>query len=114
MGAFVEAFDDGTLDSDRFTFDVAIVVRHPGGTAADTAWLQRMSDQNARLVARMREIGLDRVVYSTDWPFWPPGEPLVRGIAGNRALLREALPLTSAELERIFRNRGPMFPPRSR
>lgn len=113
MGAFVEAFDDGTLDPDRFTFDVAIVVRDPDATAADSARLRRMSDQNARLAARMREIGIDRFVHSTDWPFWPPGEPLVRGIASNRVLLREALPLTSAELERIFTNRGAMFPPRS-
>jgi predicted TIM-barrel fold metal-dependent hydrolase len=114
MGAFVEAFANGTLDPGRFTFGLAVVVRDPDGTAADTARLRRMSDQNVRLAERIREIGLERIVYSTDWPFWPPGEDVVRGIARNRTLLREALPLTSAEMERIFANRGPMFPPRSR
>jgi predicted TIM-barrel fold metal-dependent hydrolase len=114
MGSFVEAFNEGMLDPGRFTFDVAIVVRDPDATAADTARLRQMADQNARLADRIREIGLERIVYSTDWPFWPPGEESVRGIASNRALLRNALPLTDAELDRIFANRGPMFPPRSR
>lgn len=111
MGAFVDAFDDGTLDPGRLTFGLAVVVHDPDATAVDTAGLRRITDQNARLAERLREIGLERIVYSTDRPFWPPGEEMVRGIARNRALLRDVLPLTSAELERIFANRGSMFAP---
>ncbi|HUG39836.1 MAG TPA: amidohydrolase family protein [Longimicrobiales bacterium] len=109
MQAFVDAFEDGTLDRDRFTFGVGVVVDDPEEMDGDTARARAAAERNARLAERMRQVGIERVVFSTDWPFFPPdGDPRTR-IARNRARMRNVLPLEPAELDRFFSNVGPVF-----
>ena len=109
MQAFVDAFEDGTLDRDRFTFGVGVVVDDPMEIDGDTARARRAGERNARLAERMRQVGIERVVFATDWPFFPPdGDPSTR-IARNRTRLRSALPLEPEELDRFFSNVGPVF-----
>lgn len=109
MQPFVDAFRDGTLNAERITFGVGVLVSDPADAGADTMKARQMREQNARLAERMREVGIDRVVVETDWPFFPPvGEPRTR-IARYREQLRSTLPLEPAELDRFFSNVGPMF-----
>jgi predicted TIM-barrel fold metal-dependent hydrolase len=109
MQAFVDAFEDGTLDQDRFTFDFPVLVDDPMEAGADTARARRISEQNARLAERMREVGIERIVFGTDWPFVPLGGDPRTGIARYRAHLRVVLPLEPEALDRFFSNVGPMF-----
>lgn len=109
MQDFVDAFEDGTLDPDRFTLGVGVVVDDPNGMEGDRAGARRAAERNGRLAARMRDIGLHRVVFSTDGPFFPPqGDPRTR-IARNRTQLRDALPLEPDEFHRFSSNVGPAF-----
>lgn len=109
MQAFVDAFEDGTLDPDRFTFDLSVVVDDPEEAGADTERARQIIERNARLAERVRQVGLERVVFGSDWPFAPPaGEPRTR-IALYRERLRSVLPLKPQELDRISANVGPVF-----
>jgi predicted TIM-barrel fold metal-dependent hydrolase len=110
MWAFVDAFESGTLDPDRFTFDLATVVRDdPREAGADPERARQFAEWNARLAVRIRQVGLERVVFGSDWPLFPPvGEPRAR-IALYREWLEERLPLKPQELDRIFANLGPVL-----
>jgi predicted TIM-barrel fold metal-dependent hydrolase len=109
MQAFVDAFEDGSLDRDRITFDFPIMVDDPSEAGADSVRTRRVSERNARLAERMRQVGIERIVFGTDWPFFPPGGDPRTGIARYRAQLRSVLPLEPEELDRFFSNIGPMF-----
>lgn len=109
VGVFLRAFKDGTLDRDRYTFDAAVILQDPATAGADTAKAREIRAQNARLAERMREIGLGRIVFATDWPFLPRGGDPRTGLARHRDELRMLLPLTPAELGRVLSNVGPMF-----
>jgi uncharacterized protein len=109
MQAFVDAFEDGTLHRDRIFFDFPMMVDDPLEAGADTARARRISESNTRLAERIREVGIERVVFGTDWPFFPPGGDPRTGIARYRAHLRSVLPLEPEELDLFFNNVGPMF-----
>lgn len=104
LAAFAEAFADGSLDRRRVSFDLAAVVFDARAAGADSALAQRVVAANARLAARMREIGLDRFVFATDWPGWPPVPGADIRIRRQAELIRQSLPLTSAELAVVFAN----------
>jgi prolyl oligopeptidase len=109
MQAFVDALEDGTLDRDRITFELLVVVEDPADAGADTARARQITERNVRLAERVRQVGIERVVFGSDWPFFPPvGEPLTR-IARYREQLRSLLPLEPEEVDRVFTNRGGVF-----
>jgi predicted TIM-barrel fold metal-dependent hydrolase len=104
LGAFAAALADGRLDPDLVTFDLAAVVFQPEAAGADTAMARSVREANQRLAARIREIGVERVVFATDWPSWPPtADPRLK-IDQNARLVEAELPLTPDELARIFAN----------
>ncbi|MDH3222129.1 MAG: amidohydrolase family protein [Gemmatimonadota bacterium] len=109
LGAFARAIGDGRIEADRITFGLGAVVFDPEAAAGDTAMAATVREANARLAGRIREIGVDRVVYATDWPSWPPVPEPVLGIRLNRELIRRALPLDPDELDRLFNNVGAAF-----
>jgi len=86
--AFLDAFDDGTLDRSQVWFDIAAVV--------DT----KMPEDNAvQLSARLREIGLERVLFATDWDEVDPKPHIT--------MLEENLPLSEGELKILLSNEAP-------
>ena len=103
LDAFVRAIREGRLDPERISFDLGAVVFQPEAAGDDRELEQRVRDANRQLAARIRELGLDRVVYATDWPGWPPVED-ERRIAANVGLIRQALPLDDEEMARVFAN----------
>lgn len=109
LGAFVEAFADGAITNPSVTFGLGAVVFEPAAAGADTALGNLVRSNNRRLANRVRQLGLDRVVYATDWPSWPPVADPSQGIARNMTLIRSALPLTDVEMESVFANVGPFF-----
>ncbi len=110
LGVFAEAIRDGRLRSDRITFGLGAVVFEPAAAGADTALANQVQRANEQLADRMREIGIDRFVYATDWPSWPPVQELDTGIRANVELVRSALPLTDQEMRELFQNSGVVWP----
>lgn len=104
LGAFARAFQGGRLDPSRVTFDLGAVVFQPEAAGADTALINRIRGANQTLASRIREIGVDRFVYATDWPSWPPVADARLGIAANLRLIRAALPLSDEEMARLLRD----------
>lgn len=86
--AFMDAIDNGTLDRSQVWFDIAAVV--------DT----ESPDDNAdQLIARLREIGLDRVLFATDWDEVDPKSHI--------AELKEYLSLSDDEWTQLMSNEAP-------
>ncbi len=108
LAAFVEAFDQGTLARERFSFGLGAVVFQPEAADNDQR-AERVRQSNQNLASRLRELGLDLVVYATDWPAWPPGSEPRTAIERNLELIRSALPLSEEELERVLANVGVLF-----
>ena len=109
LSAFAEALSDGGANPNQLTFGLGAVVFDPGAAGADTAMADMVRSANGRLAAVIRDIGVDKVVYATDWPSWPPGVEPVEGVALNRALIRRELPLEETEIDQILENVGPIF-----
>ena len=116
LGAFVEAFESATLNRERFSFGLgAVVFPVEGIGSADPSAARgeergdRIRQANRNLVARLRELGLDRVVYATDWPAWPPGSEPDSSIERNLELIRSALPLADEEMDQVLTNVGVLF-----
>ena len=106
LGAFAEALSEGRLDPDSVSFDLGAVVFQPEAAGDDQELAQQVRDANRRLAERIREIGIERVVYATDWPGWPPVPDMERGIELNVRLVATALPLEPDEIRRLFSNVG--------
>jgi predicted TIM-barrel fold metal-dependent hydrolase len=113
MGAFVDALREGRLDRDAISFDLAAVVFQPEAAGDDKELEHRVRRANQRLAERIREIGVDLVVFGTDWPSWPPVPDETAKIERNARLVRQALPLGDEELARVFANVSPVLGPRS-
>jgi predicted TIM-barrel fold metal-dependent hydrolase len=97
---FIEAFESGALDRELYTFDLAAVAVPPQMAEPDTARMENLVEANALLSERMRELGLDRVVFGTDWSTLP--------LRGYMMSLRETLSLTPEELADVMDNVGPL------
>lgn len=108
LGAFAAAIAEGRAGTARLTFGLGAVVFLPDA-APDEEMRALVAERNARLAERLRAVGLERVVYATDWSGWPPGTEASEGIARNVELVRHALPLEADELEVVFANVGPML-----
>lgn len=91
------------------TFDVlAMVVRPdaeyaPYGTAARMTYeiLRGYTQWPTQLPMRIRQLGIKRILFATDWPAYSPDE--------YRSVLVERLSLQPAELQQIFRNLAPFL-----
>jgi len=107
LATFVQAFDSGRLARENIYFDISGVLlpeaareARPGTDLRTLADRQRdFPDWATRLVLRIRALGLDRVLFATDWP--------VTAAAEYRTLLRERLRLKPAELREILGNTAP-------
>ena len=108
LGVFVEAFADSRLDPKLVSFDLAAVVFQPEAAGDDAELEATVRANNERLAERIREIGLERVVFATDWPSWPPVPDENGRIAANMRLFEMALPLAPEELARVFANVSPV------
>lgn len=107
LGVFATHSDKPALDN--VYFDLSAVVRGAPQESKSKAASQRSElDERPdwypgrryqRLVYRMRSIGMDRVLFGTDWPDWEP-----RGYAKD---LEKQLPLTDGELCTVLTNRAP-------
>ena len=90
MKAFIQAFESGTLARKNVYFDLsATVVTFPFSGPPKTA----------ELVSRIRQVGLQHVLYGSDWP-GPPS-------ADYAKTLRESLGLQVSELREILDNTAP-------
>jgi predicted TIM-barrel fold metal-dependent hydrolase len=91
----------------RIFFDLAFTVLPKSASNAPARTTLRMladsqrdfPDANTRLADRIRTIGLDHVLFATDWPGMTPGDTI--------EAVRTSLPLRPAELDRIFANTAP-------
>jgi predicted TIM-barrel fold metal-dependent hydrolase len=100
--AFLDAFADGRLDRSRVWFETSAVI------APNIPEPARVKDETLPEIAtRLREIGLDRIVFGTDWDVL--GSP-----AQNIEMLRSRLPLTDAEWQQLLSNQAPYLKPRMR
>jgi predicted TIM-barrel fold metal-dependent hydrolase len=90
-------------------FDLAFTVLPAGAAEAPAQNVLRMladaqrdfPDANERLAERLQTIGLDHVVFGSDWPGMTP--------AATIDTIRRSLPLKPAEVDRIFTNRAPFL-----
>lgn len=107
LQAFVEAIRARPTGTRRLYFDLSGVVlpqsARAAATPAEERDLQTLRDLQrefpqwrSQLVLRIRQLGIERVLFATDIPVITP--------ADYQALLREQLGLTKVELERLFAN----------
>jgi predicted TIM-barrel fold metal-dependent hydrolase len=111
LGAFVEAMRQGRLRRRQLYFDLSAVLLP--GSAYETQpgrelvcfgeEMRLLAEQQrgypgweARPVRRIRQVGLDHVLFATDWPVASP--------ADYQALVREQLHLSTKEVRRLSAN----------
>lgn len=100
LGVFAERIANNNLGSNIY-FDISAVVR-PVSSAATSNGADWYPEQRyARLTKQLRKIGLDRILFGTDWPDWTPGK--------YKSDLEKNLPLTQAEFQTMYANRAPWF-----
>jgi uncharacterized protein len=108
FGTFVDRAQKIEPGQDNVYFDVSAVVRavranadapksSPGNEPANQDWWPEK--RYARLVSQLRKMGLEHVLFGTDWPDWTP-----RSYAAD---LEKNLPLTKNEFHMLFFNRAP-------
>lgn len=91
-------------------FDISAVLVPPSAAqAAPGSDLRLLYERQKRfpegprlLAANIRKIGLQRILFATDWP--------VFDMKDSVQLMRKELPLTPAEIDEICRNGAPYFP----
>lgn len=97
IGRYAEAIRHGKPGTKNLVFDVALIVVDE---ETDPALILAYT-------AKMREIGMKRFVFGSDWPtLYSP--------ARYSELLRSKLPLTRREWTKLLRNRAPYFSSSSR
>lgn len=92
---------------DNIYFDISAVIRPVGNIQEDSTetysknpeWYPENRDR--RLTKRLRKIGLNRILFGTDWPEWTP--------ADYKSDIIKKLYLTKKELRTLFSNRAPWF-----
>jgi predicted TIM-barrel fold metal-dependent hydrolase len=101
LGTFIEAFEAGALDRDLYTFDLAAVVIPPQRAEPDTAMVRQVTEANLTLSRRIREVGIERVLFATDWDAIP--------LAGYVEAVPAVLSLEEGELDALMDNVGPLI-----
>ena len=110
LSMFAEKCAPPATVCNRLYFDISAVIVPPSAATAPPGSDLRFIYDNQkdfaegpqRLAANLRRIGLDRILFATDWPVLKHNEYI--------KLLRSDLPLNSGEIDQIFRNVAPYFP----
>lgn len=88
---------------DNIYFDLSAVIRPARSSNIDSTrnndWYPK--NRYERVTEQLRKIGLDRVLFATDWPDWSPAE--------YKSDIIKKLKLTKKEQKIIFSNRAPWF-----
>lgn len=90
--AFIEAFEKGKLGNNIY-FDLSVVVM-------SDAFKPYVKYQYEMIAQTIKDIGVDKIVFGSDYPFEEPGR--------SKKLIMKYLPLDSMEIEQIFRNKPPL------
>ena len=108
LGAFVQALRSGQIKRQNLYFDLSgvLVSRAPNEASPG---MRRLADQQQKdfpewqshLESRIREVGIDRVLFGSSWPDTSP--------AAYEFLVQEQLKLSPKELRRLLRNVAPYF-----
>ncbi|HEY3383959.1 MAG TPA: amidohydrolase family protein [Vicinamibacterales bacterium] len=109
LGAFSAACAARSPVCRHLLFDLAFTVlpagaadATPGSSLRSLADAQRdLPDANERLVRHIRKIGVDRIVFGSDWPGMSPLDA--------QDAMRRQLPIARKELTQIFSNVAPCF-----
>jgi predicted TIM-barrel fold metal-dependent hydrolase len=103
LNVFAERISNNNLREDIY-FDLSAVIKsvdennkNAGNQTA--SWYPQKSYE--RPAMQRRKIGMDRILFGTDWPEWTPRD--------YKADIIKKLPLTASELQQIFANRAPWF-----
>jgi predicted TIM-barrel fold metal-dependent hydrolase len=110
LSTFAEKCAPPATVCNRLYFDISAVIVPPSAATAPQGSDLRFMYENQkdftegpqRLAANLRRIGLNRMLFATDWPILTPMEYI--------KLSRKGLPLTPAEIDQIFGNIAPYFP----
>jgi len=99
MTVFLDAFGSDLLNRENYTFDIALDAppTTPEGQAMTPPGMWAALDS---LPIRIRALGIERVVFASDWPGVSMG-------AGYVEEVRRFLPLTEVEVSQILANAGP-------
>lgn len=100
LGVFAERISTNNLDKNVY-FDISAVVKPASGKQNSTNSDWDPQKRYDRLVTNLRKIGMDRILFGTDWPDWSPDD--------YKADLKNQLPLTQEELNTILSNWAPWF-----
>jgi len=111
LSTFADACERRAPVCERLYFDISAVIVPPLAPGEKPSEEMEMAYEYAkdfpegpqRLAANARRIGLSRVLFATDWPVSTPKDYI--------RTLRTGLPLKPAEIDQIFRNVAPYFPP---
>lgn len=103
LGVFANRSSNDKL-GEHIYFDISAVIRpvkkqDSTATPEHSSWYPEK--RYDRLAKQLRRIGLNRILFGTDWPDWSP--------ADYKADIMEQLPLSKEELRIIFANRAPWF-----
>lgn len=102
LGVFADYIAKGEL-RDGVYFDLSAVIKpvpeskKDDDKEAESQWYPQQRYE--RLTERLRTIGMERILFGTDWPEWMP--------ANYKSDIEKKLPLTESELQVIFSNRAP-------
>lgn len=99
VDAFVRAFRDHPDRTENVVFDMAAVAVPETLARGDSAMVERVRTANGGFAEAVRELGLDRIVYGTDWdavsmPVYLEG-------------MRSDLPMETAEIRDLVDDRAP-------
>ncbi|MDZ7716479.1 MAG: amidohydrolase family protein [Balneolaceae bacterium] len=107
LSVFAERISNNNL-RDNIYFDLSAVIRPARNSNTDSAKTDKNQSpdwypQNryVQVTEQLRKIGLDRILFGTDWPEWSPGK--------YKSDIIKKLKLTKKEQKFIFSNRAPWF-----
>lgn len=103
LSVLISAMEDRPDLTEHLFFDLAAVPQPPALAEGDTSLLRRVEEMNAVVADALLEVGLDRVVYGTDWDAVPLPFYLDQ--------IREALPMTEAEIRDLLDDPAPYLEP---
>lgn len=101
--AFADAIASGSPALGELYFDIAAVVVPPSRARGDSTVLRQIRRMNRAAVDRMREIGLDRILFGSDWF---GSERDVGSMRAYIEALHSALPLDEDEVRDLLDDRA--------
>lgn len=99
VGAFLSAMEARPERTANLFFELSAVPQPPALARGDTALARRVREMNAVVADAFREIGLDRIVYGTDWD--------AIGVALYLEEIRDALPMSDEAIRDLLDDPAP-------